>query len=259
MHSERSNFLQNPYFKSATQSPNQCVQYEKTWSNEGQLEILAQVSLEQCYDALLENENGVALTFYQPDKITRFENVCIIFGSLHVERSCKDCISIGTDSDFNCDCQSYSGYECTITDDNFIKGSIAKSTFECQLQCLSTNRCYGYTWFGPENEDISNECFMYSSCSYISSCIGCYGGVCKDDGYTTTRETTTASDTTTTTPTTTAPTTKGSLSYRLCFEYLSQFKVDLEMYTYLAAVLKFGDVSNQVKLRIWKLFWTEYE
>ena len=206
---ERSNFLQNPYFKSATQSPNQCVQYEKTWSNEGQLEILAQVSLEQCYDALLENKNGVALTFYQPDKITRFENVCVIFGSLHVERSCKDCISIGTDSDFKCYCQSYSGYECTITDDNFINGSIAKSIFECQLQCLSTNLCYGYTWFGPENEDISNECFIYSSCSYISSCIGCYGGVCKDDGYTTTtRETTTASDTTTTTiPTTTAPTT----------------------------------------------------
>ena len=31
---------------------------------------------------------------------------------------------------------------------------------------------------------------------------------------------------------------KGSLSYRLYFEYFSQFKIDSEMYTYLAAVLK---------------------
>ena len=31
---------------------------------------------------------------------------------------------------------------------------------------------------------------------------------------------------------------KGSLSYRLCFEYFSQFKIDSETYTYLAAVLK---------------------
>jgi hypothetical protein len=51
--------------------------------------------------------------------------------------------------------------------------------------------------------------------------------------------------------------TKGSLSYRLCFEYFSQFKIDSETYTYLAAVLKDGDVSEQVKLRIWKLFWSK--
>ena len=45
---------------------------------------------------------------------------------------------------------------------------------------------------------------------------------------------------------------KGSLSYRLCFEYFSQFKIDSETYTYLAAVLKDGDVSKQVKLiRFW--------
>ena len=42
--------------------------------------------------------------------------------------------------------------------------------------------------------------------------------------------------------------TKGSLSYRLCFEYFSQFKIDSKTYTYLAAVLKDGDVSKQVKL-----------
>ena len=31
---------------------------------------------------------------------------------------------------------------------------------------------------------------------------------------------------------------KGSLSYRLCFEYFSQFKIDSETYKYLEAVLK---------------------
>ena len=35
--------------------------------------------------------------------------------------------------------------------------------------------------------------------------------------------------------------TKGSLSYRLCFQCFSQFKIDAEMYTYLAAVLKDGE------------------
>ena len=51
--------------------------------------------------------------------------------------------------------------------------------------------------------------------------------------------------------------TKGSLYYRLCFEYFPQFKIDSETYTYLAAVLKDGDVSKQVKLPIWKLFWSK--
>ena len=50
---------------------------------------------------------------------------------------------------------------------------------------------------------------------------------------------------------------KGSLSYGLCFEYFSQFKIDSETYTYLAAVLKDGDESKQVKLSIWKLFWSK--
>ena len=31
---------------------------------------------------------------------------------------------------------------------------------------------------------------------------------------------------------------KGSLSYSLCSEYFSQLKIDLEMYTYFAAVWK---------------------
>ena len=43
---------------------------------------------------------------------------------------------------------------------------------------------------------------------------------------------------------------KVSLSYHLCFEYFSKFKIDSETYTYLAAVLKDGDVSKQVKLPI---------
>ena len=52
---------------------------------------------------------------------------------------------------------------------------------------------------------------------------------------------------------------KGSLSYRLCFEYFSQFKIDSETYKYLAAVLKDRDVSKQVKLPIWKLFCSKNE
>jgi hypothetical protein len=38
-----------------------------------------------------------------------------------------------------------------------------------------------------------------------------------------------------------------------------QFKIDSKTYTHLAAVLKDGDVSKQVKLPIRKLFWSKKE
>ena len=61
---------------------NECLQRERTWSTDGQIELLAQVSIEQCYDALLKSQDGVALTFFKPDKNNRYENICVIFGSL---------------------------------------------------------------------------------------------------------------------------------------------------------------------------------
>ena len=47
---------------------------------------------------------------------------------------------------------------------------------------------------------------------------------------------------------------KGSLSYCLCFEYFSQFKIDSETYTYLAAVLKMVMYQNRSSLKFGNYF-----
>ena len=47
---------------------NECLQRERTWSTDGQIELLAQVSIEQCYDALLKNQDGVALTYFDSNQ-----------------------------------------------------------------------------------------------------------------------------------------------------------------------------------------------
>ena len=64
---------------------NKCFLEEQTWSSEGQLEIIPQVSFEQCIDALLHNENGQGLTFYRSNKFNRFQDLCIIFGNIDKE------------------------------------------------------------------------------------------------------------------------------------------------------------------------------
>ena len=77
-----------------------------------------------------------------------------------------------------CQCNQVEG-ECQIKDDNFIEGIPAKSEFHCSLYCSSNDKCKYYTWFSSENEDIFNECFLFSSCQTVNGCNGgCYvGGV----------------------------------------------------------------------------------
>ena len=151
-----------------------CFIEEKTWSSEGQLEILPHVSFEQCVNALLQNEDGQALTFYRSNKINRLQDLCVIIGNLDEERACTDCTSIKVDDSNNCGCNIVDG-ECQIEEDNFIGVKFATSKFQCWLNCVSNEACKYYTWYSLDNEDISNECFEFDSCDTVNQCNGgCY-------------------------------------------------------------------------------------
>ena len=67
---------------------------------------------------------------------------------------------------------------------------------QCSLQCSINDRCKYYTWFSNENEDVSDECLLFSSCNAIHDCNGgCYFGQVEDC-----HEITTLTPDTTTTP-----------------------------------------------------------
>ena len=182
-----------------------CFIEEKTWSSEGQLEILPHISFEQCVNALLQNADGQALTFYRSNKINRLQDLCIIIGSLDEERACTDCTSVKLDYSKNCSCNNVDG-ECQIGESNFIGVKFATSEFQCWLYCVSNEDCKYYTWYSLDNEDISNECFEFDSCDTVTQCNGgCYTSQvhCKE-------LTTITSDTTT----------KGRYLYYLCTYYV---------------------------------------
>ena len=81
---------------------------------------------------------------------------------------------------------------------------------QCWLQCSINDRCKYYTWFSNENEDVSDECLLFSSCQTINECNGgCYVGQVDCN------EPTTMTTDTTTTPTlpTTVPDLCNDIAY----------------------------------------------
>ena len=77
--------------------------------------------------------------------------------------------------------------ECQIEEDNFLQALFAKSELQCWLQCSINDHCKYYTWFSNENEDVSDECLLFSSCQTINDCNGgCYFGQVEDCYETTT-------------------------------------------------------------------------
>ena len=83
-----------------------------------------------------------------------------------------------------------------VYEDNFLQALSAKSELQCSLQCSINDHCKYYTWFSNENEDVSDECLLFSSCQTINDCNGgCYFGQVEDC-----YEITTLTPDTTTTP-----------------------------------------------------------
>lgn len=85
-------FFFSLYLLSIVKASNDCVFEEKTWSTDGQLQIIPHASFEECVNHLVQSQVGKAMTFYGTK--TKFENVCVIFSNLEGEHSCTDCISI---------------------------------------------------------------------------------------------------------------------------------------------------------------------
>ena len=181
---------------STIKAKNDCVLEATTWSIEGQLEFLPQVTLQECLDAFLQNQDGQALTYFGNHEHSRFDQVCIIFETLDGERSCTNCISVKGDiANNNCHCNQVEG-ECQIDENNFLQALFAESELQCWLQCSINDHCKYYTWFSDENEDVSDECLLFSSCKAINDCNGgCYFGQVEDC-----HEITTLTPDTTTTP-----------------------------------------------------------
>ena len=181
---------------STIKAKNDCVLEATTWSIEGQLEFLPQVTLQECLDAFLQNQDGQALTYFGIHEHSRFDQVCIIFEKLDGERSCTNCISVKGDiANNNCHCNQVEG-ECQIDENNFLQALFAESELQCWLQCSINDHCKYYTWFSDENEDVSDECLLFSSCKAINDCNGgCYFGQVEDC-----HEITTLTPDTTTTP-----------------------------------------------------------
>ena len=179
-----------------TKAKNDCILEEVTWSIEGQLEFLPQSTFQECLNAFLQNQDGQGLTYFGNHEDSRFDQVCIIFGKLDGERSCTNCLSIKGDyTNDNCLCNQVEG-ECQIEEDNFLQALSAKSELQCWLQCSINDHCKYYTWFSNENEDVSDECLLFSSCQTINDCNGgCYFGQVEDC-----HEITTLTPDTTTTP-----------------------------------------------------------
>ena len=120
----------------------------------------------QCINLFLQNHEAKGFTYYESNH-DRLSNVCILFEKLKNKHECKTCISAKkAESDENCICNQQEG-ECEINGENIITGAHAKSEFECFLQCATHNECEFYNWFSKENENVKEECFLFSSCQTI--------------------------------------------------------------------------------------------
>ena len=108
---------------------NNCILEGQTWSTEGQMDILAEVTYKQCITAFIQNSDARGFTWYGDEEI-RFKDVCVIFGSLEEQHECTGCISVKKpeDNDY-CFCFQQEG-ECEISENNFIDGYRAESEFQ---------------------------------------------------------------------------------------------------------------------------------
>ena len=51
-----------------------------------------------------------------------------------------------------------------------LRGLYAESELDCILECSIEEECNFYTWYSLANQEISYECFMFSSCDVVDDC-----------------------------------------------------------------------------------------
>ena len=75
-------------------SKNDCFLKGRTWSTEGQSDIIFQVTWKECINIFLEDKDAKGFTWYgNRSSLNRFTDVCVLFEKLEGEHSCETCIS----------------------------------------------------------------------------------------------------------------------------------------------------------------------
>jgi hypothetical protein len=144
---------------------NKCFKEGITWDPKGQLEFIPKVDFHQCTHAFLQNSDAKSFTWFED--YSGYKDICIIFGELDVEQSCKNCLSFKQTG--NCACEQQQG-KCEITENNFISASYAESEVECYIQCSAVDGCEYYTWLNKDHDTLYEECLLFSSCVTVNQC-----------------------------------------------------------------------------------------
>ena len=168
-------FIFGTYFANSLLITNECYEEGKTWSNEGDLEVIVNVmSVGDCLQNCLENEDCQGYTWYDHDG--KISNVCTLFANLIGEYECQHCLSGKRSDSDKCSCGEENG-ECAITSNNFMFGAHATSSLECFALCQSTEGCKFYTFYDSTNENTHNLCMLFTTCDDIIPCkSGCHVG-----------------------------------------------------------------------------------
>ena len=62
-------------------------------------------------------------------------------------------------------CSEFVNYESLL-----MAASHSESEFDCFLKCSAIKECKYYTWFSLQNEEVRQECLLFSSCDSVDSC-----------------------------------------------------------------------------------------
>ena len=151
-----------------------------TWNRDGEIEFIPNIStaeecVKQClyYNSTHFAELCIGYTWY--GELNKLKDVCVLFSSLTDSYECESCIGGKLDDGITCFC-SQEG-ECIFTDDNYLGDSKAESEIECFNKCLEMSECNYYTWYNSENEQIHNDCLLFTTCETIQPCnSGCFSG-----------------------------------------------------------------------------------
>ena len=79
----------------------------------------------------------------------------------------------------SCWCVECPDCECNISENNFLGFENFNYEADCLRNCIDTPECKYYTWYGRDNSQFQNQCFLFSSCESTSQCKGCYRGARK--------------------------------------------------------------------------------
>ena len=79
----------------------------------------------------------------------------------------------------SCWCVECPDCECNISENNFLGFGHFNYEVECLRNCMDTPGCKYYTWYGRDNSQFQNQCFLFSSCESTTQCKGCYRGARK--------------------------------------------------------------------------------